>query len=114
MLQESCPTGVNTQGLYALEDGSYYSPLAAADRCCLPYPRYPVYACPPAGRRDAMGNIHGLVDQNGTETDRYLLDAGACPERSEGAATWATFSRCGTSTGTAGPGGTSRIAPAPG
>ena len=83
VLQESCPTGVNTQGLYALENGSYYSPLAAADRCCLPYPRYPVY--------DAMGNIHDLVDQNGAETDRYLLDAGACPERSEGAAIWATF-----------------------
>ena len=61
------------------------------DRCCLPYPRYPVYACPPAVRRDALGNVRGLADQNGTETDRYLLDAGACPEQSEGAAIWATF-----------------------
>ena len=58
--------------------GSYYSPLAAADRCCLSYPRYPVYACPPAGRRDALGNIRGLADQTcppeaGRHGDRPLL-----------------------------------------
>ena len=67
VLQESCPAGVNTQGLYALENGSYYSPLAAEDRCCLPYPRYPVY--------DALGNVHDLVDQNGAETEGYSWDA---------------------------------------